>query len=58
MCAFVLTVRVFFTENHVAIAAAGGIERVVSAMAGHARSVGVQESGCGVLRNLAVSAGT
>ena len=40
-------------ENCVAIAAAGGIERVVSAMAGHAGSAGVQESGCDALWNLA-----
>ena len=49
---------VWFTENKVAIAAAGGIERVVSAMAGHAGSAGVQEHGCAALWNLALTAGT
>ena len=50
--------RVWVTENCVAIAAAGGIERVVSAMAGHAGSADVQESGCAALSCLAVNAGT
>ena len=53
-----MCVCVWFTENQVAIAAAGGIERVVSAMAGHAGSAGVQERGCGALWSLAVNAGT
>ena len=44
-------------ENQVTIAAAGGIERVVAAMAGHAGSAGVQEAGCGALWNLSVNAG-
>ena len=60
-CVFVSAVgivRVWFTANQVAIAAAGGIERVVSAMADHAGSAGVQERGCGALWNLAVNAGT
>ena len=50
--------RVCFTGNQVAIAAAGGIERVLSAMAAHAGSAGVQERGCGALRSLALNAGT
>ena len=50
--------RVWFTENKVAIAAAGGIERVVSAMSGHAGSASVQGSGCAALQNLAANAGT
>ena len=44
-------------ENKVAIAAAGGIERVVSAMARHAGSAGVQEYGCDALWDLAVNDG-
>ena len=51
--------RVWFTENQVAIAAAGGMEHVVSAMAGHAGSAGVQSAGCDPLWNLALNdAGT
>ena len=49
---------VWFTENRVAIAAAGGIERVVSAMAGHAGSAVVQEYGCVAFGSLALNAGT
>ena len=45
------------SEYNVAITAAGGIERVVAAMAAHAGSAGVQECGCGVLRSLAVNDG-
>ena len=50
--------RVWFTANKVAIAAAGGIERVVSAMAGHAGSAVVQEYGCVAFGSLALNAGT
>ena len=49
--------RVWFTENCMAIAASGGIERVVAAMAGHAGSAGVQEYGCDALWDLAVNDG-
>ena len=58
LCLWWACVRVWFTGNQVAIAAAGGIERVLSAMADHAGSAGVQDYGCGALWNLAVNAGT
>jgi len=37
----------------VAIASAGGIAAVLAAMGAHVSVVGVQEAGCGALRNLA-----
>ena len=40
-------------ENKVTMANAGGIELIVSAMKEHKSSAGVQEKGCGALRNLA-----
>jgi hypothetical protein len=43
-------------ENKERIAAAGGIDRVVQAMAAHVGVAGVQEQGCGALRNLAANA--
>ena len=39
--------------NRVRIAEAGGIERVVAAMASHVKHSGVQKHGCGALRSLA-----
>ena len=43
--------------NRAAIAAAGGIERVLAAMVAHAADARVQEEGCAALVNLALDAG-
>ena len=42
-----------WAEARLTIAARGGIERVVAAMAAHVEISGVQRHGCGVLRNVA-----
>jgi hypothetical protein len=40
-------------DNQVAIASKGGIELILQAMKLHPNHAGVQEKGCGALRNLA-----
>ena len=46
------------SENREAIVAAGGIGRVLAAMAGHEGSFAVQEDGCGALGMLSRGHGT
>ena len=56
-CARVCGVNVRGSDNKAAIVAAGGIERVVMGMAGHARSGSIQEYGCATLSRLADASG-
>ena len=52
------TLRRHNYDNRVEVAAIVGVEAVLAGMDAHKDAEGVQEAGCGALRNLCLDAGT